>query len=323
MKIFNYITHTDGITSDSLEEILEASKSFNSDSELIAILAGFGTKFDEVCKYVSKKYKKVWKFSDPIFTYPNAEIIRKLLIKVLPTKSFFLLSHCTFGMDLAPGLSVKLDSTYIPDVIDIKEFLNDKVKVVRQEFGGMVSVNYDCLVNNGLVMTLRPGSFQPDKNKDKVSGEIIEKSINGINLSSSRKFIEVKKAESGDVDITKSDILVSIGRGIEEEENIEIAEDLAESLGAVVSCSRPVVDSKWMEKSRQVGTSGQTVKPKVYIACGISGSFQHMGGLKGSPFIIAINKNIKAPIFQVSNVGVEADILEFIPELTDFIKNQS
>jgi electron transfer flavoprotein alpha subunit len=119
------------------------------------------------------------------------------------------------------------------------------------------------------------------------------------------------------VDITKEDVLVSIGRGIEDEENIELAQELAEAMGAVVSCSRPIVDAKWLEKSRQVGTSGQTVKPKVYMALGISGSFQHLGGLKGNPFILAVNKNPKAPIFQVADVGVEADILEFIPELTE------
>ena len=124
-------------------------------------------------------------------------------------------------------------------------------------------------------------------------------------------------AEVGDVDIPKEDVLVSIGRGIEDEENIEIAEALAEALGAAVSCSRPIVDAKWLEKSRQVGTSGQTVKPKVYMACGISGSFQHLGGIKGNPFVVAINKNPKAPIFQVADIGIEADILDFLPELTE------
>ncbi len=124
----------------------------------------------------------------------------------------------------------------------------------------------------------------------------------------------------GDVDITKSEILVSVGRGIEDEENLEMVNDLAETMGGDVSCSRPIVDAKWMEKSRQVGTSGQTVKPKVYLALGISGSFQHMGGIKGAPYVIAVNKNAKAPIFQQADVGVVADILEFIPMLNDKVK---
>ena len=127
-------------------------------------------------------------------------------------------------------------------------------------------------------------------------------------------------AEAGDVDISKEAVLVSIGRGIQEKDNVGIAQELADAMGAAVSCSRPVVDAKWLEKSRQVGSSGQTVKPKVYMACGISGSFQHLAGLKGNPYIIAINKNPKAPIFQVADVGIVDDILEFLPELTTKIR---
>ena len=127
-------------------------------------------------------------------------------------------------------------------------------------------------------------------------------------------------AEAGDVDITKHNVLVSIGRGIQEKDNVAIAQELADVLGAAVSCSRPVVDAKWLEKSRQVGSSGKTVKPKVYLACGISGAFQHLAGIKGNPFIIAINKNPKAPIFQVADVGIVDDLLEFLPELTNKIR---
>jgi electron transfer flavoprotein alpha subunit len=124
-------------------------------------------------------------------------------------------------------------------------------------------------------------------------------------------------AEAGAVDITRHSVLISIGRGIQDKDNVGLAEELAEALGAAVSCSRPVVDAKWMEKSRQVGSSGKTVKPKVYLACGISGAFQHLAGIKGNPFLIAINKNPKAPIFQVADVGIVDDVLEFLPELTN------
>jgi electron transfer flavoprotein alpha subunit len=115
-------------------------------------------------------------------------------------------------------------------------------------------------------------------------------------------------------------VLVSVVRGPPKQDNLGIAQELADALGAAVSCSRPVVDAKWLPKSRQVGSSGQTVKPKIYLACGISGSFQHLAGLKGSPFIVAINKNPKAPIFQVADVGIVADILEFLPELTNKVR---
>lgn len=141
-------------------------------------------------------------------------------------------------------------------------------------------------------------------------------------LPSKRRYKEVVAAEVGDVDITKSEILVSVGRGIEDQDNLELIHELAGAMGGDVSCSRPIVDAKWLEKARQVGTSGQTVKPKVYMALGISGSFQHLGGIKGSPFIVAVNKNAKAPIFQVADVGVVADILEFVPELTEAVKEK-
>ena len=101
------------------------------------------------------------------------------------------------------------------------------------------------------------------------------------------------------------------------------AEELADALGGAVSCSRPVVDAKWLEKSRQVGSSGQTVRPKVYLACGISGSFQHLAGIKGNPFLVAINKNPKAPIFRVADVGIVDDVLEFLPELTERVLEET
>ena len=102
-------------------------------------------------------------------------------------------------------------------------------------------------------------------------------------MTAGRRYLETIVAEAGDVDITKHTVLVSIGRGIQEKDNVAIAEELAEAMGAAVSCSRPVVDAKWMEKSRQVGSSGKTVRPKVYLACGISGAFQHLAGIKGNP----------------------------------------
>jgi electron transfer flavoprotein alpha subunit len=221
-------------------------------------------------------------------------------------------------MDLAPGLSIKMDAAFVPDVVDIEGLEGDTLKVVRQEFGGQVSTHVTANIAGGAVLTPRGGVFAATEAG--ASGSVVDKSGDIGGLSAKRRFIEVVVAEVGDVDITKEDVLVSVGRGIEDQDNIEIAEDLAKAMGAVVSCSRPIVDAKWLEKSRQVGTSGQTVKPKVYMACGISGSFQHLGGIKGNPFIVAINKNAKAPIFQVADVGVVADILEFMPALTEAIE---
>jgi electron transfer flavoprotein alpha subunit len=191
--------------------------------------------------------------------------------------------------------------------------------LVRQEFGGQVSAHVRCDISTGAVINIRPGAFKPEPSA-KASGVVLDKSTAVSALSARRRYVETIVAESGDVDITKHSVLVSIGRGIQEKENVIIAQELAEALGAAVSCSRPVVDAKWMEKSRQVGSSGKTVKPKVYLACGISGAFQHLAGIKGNPFLIAINKNPKAPIFQIADVGIVDDVLEFLPELTNKVR---
>ena len=217
---------------------------------------------------------------------------------------------------------MKLDSVFLADVVAVDKIDGDQLTVVRQEFGGQVSTHVQCSLASGAVINIRPGAFAADESAA-AGGSVTDRSADAGELSSGRRFLELVEAEVGDVDITKEDILVAVGRGIEDEDNLEIVTELAEAMGAAVACSRPVVDAKWLEKSRQVGTSGLTVKPKVYLACGISGSFQHMGGIKGNPFVVAINKNPKAPIFQVADVGIVTDMLDFLPELTEKIEEMN
>jgi electron transfer flavoprotein alpha subunit len=315
-QIFAYIRHTNGVAEDTALELLTAAKKIDAGASVTAIVTGDGDAVDTISNEMAGSYGEVWKVSGDAFAYPNGEIIRKMLVNIIPAGSMVLLPHDTFGMDLAPGLSIKTDAAFVPDVVDIEGVDGSTLRVVRQEFSGQVSTHVTADMSSGAVLTIRPGSFQPDESKSG-AGQVVDKSGEVGDVSAARRYLEVVEAEVGDVDITKSEVLVSVGRGIEDEENLEIAHELAEAMGADVSCSRPIVDAKWLEKSRQVGTSGQTVKPKVYLACGISGSFQYMGGIKGNPFIVAINKNSKAPIFQVADVGIEADILEFLPELSE------
>ncbi len=317
--IFAYITHKAGVADDSALELITAAQKIDANAAATAIVTGSGADLDKVADEAAATYPKVLKYNSDALAYPNAEEIRKLLVNVLPAEAIVLISHDTFGMDLGPGLSIKLDSAFVADVVDIEGVEGSTLKVIRQEYAGMVSTHVTVDTSSGAVINVRPGAFTPDESKS-AGGTVEDKSADAGDLIAQRTFLEVVEAEVGDVDITKEDVLVSIGRGIEDEDNIEIAQELADAMGAVVSCSRPIVDAKWLEKSRQVGTSGQTVKPKVYLACGISGSFQHMGGIKGAPFIVAINKNVKAPIFQVADVGIEADILEFLPELNEAVK---
>lgn len=318
-QVFAFILHKDGKADDSAGELAVAAQKIAPGAAPTAVVAGAGPALNGVCQEVAATYPEVWKFANDALAYPNAEIIRALLLNVLPKGCTLLLPHTTLGMDLGPGLAVKMDAAYVPDVTAIDGRDGDTLRAVRQEFNGQVSIHLACDMAGGAVISVRSGCF-PVSDSGSVSGKVVDKSVEVGELSARRRFVEVLQAEVGDVDITKEDVLVSVGRGIGDKENLPVADELAKAMGAVVSCSRPVVDAKWLEKSRQVGTSGKTVKPKVYLALGISGSFQHMGGLKGNPFIVAVNKNPKAPIFQVANVGVVADLLEFVPELTDKIK---
>ena len=318
-RIFAYTVHKGGAPDDTAAELMAAAKKIDAAASPTALVLGWGADLDAVCVSLRASYAEVWKMAHETFAYPNAELIRKALVKVVPPGSIVLVPHEHFGIDLAPGLSIKLNTAFASDVLDIEGVEGSSLKVVRQEFGGQVNAHVRCDVSAGAVVTVRPGAFKPLE-RAAINGTVVDKSAEVGVVSAKRHYLETVVAEAGDVDITKYSVLVSIGRGIQEKDNIGIAQELAEALGAAVSCSRPVVDAKWMEKSRQVGSSGKTVKPKVYLACGISGQFQHLAGIKGSPFLIAINKNPKAPIFQVADVGIVDDILEFLPELTNKVR---
>jgi electron transfer flavoprotein alpha subunit len=318
-RIFAYIAHKGGIADDSAAELVATAKKIDPAASPVAVVTGWGTELDAVCESLRASYGEVWKITNQALAYPNAELVRKALVSVLPSGGIVLISHSHFGIDLAPGLSIKLNSAYVPDVLGIEGADGGSLKLVRQEFGGQVSAHVRCDASSGAVLNIRPGAFKPIESAA-LNGVIVDKSADVGDLTAGRRYLETITAEAGDVDITKHAVLVSVGRGIQEKDNIAIAEDLADALAGAVSCSRPVVDAKWLPKSRQVGSSGQTVKPKVYMACGISGSFQHLAGIKGNPFIVAINKNPKAPFFQVADVGIVADILEFLPELANKVR---
>jgi len=318
-KIFVLIPHAGGEVDGSALELLGAAQALFPGAPATALVLGAGPGVATAARALAG-FEEVWSFDQACLAYPNAELIRALLVKVLPAGAVVLLAHSTLGMDLGPGLSVKLGAAYLPDVVGAGGGGDAAwLGVVRQEYAGQVSAHVQGRIQEGAVITVRSGAFPPAAGAG--AGTVLDKSPEAEGLSARRRFREVVAAEPGDVDITREDVLVSVGRGIGEQENLELVQDLAGALGAAVSCSRPIVDAKWLDKSRQVGTSGQTVKPKVYLALGISGSFQHLGGIKGSPFIIAVNKSPKAPVFQVANVGVVADLLELLPELTEQIKN--
>ena len=321
-RIFAYIVHKGGVADDTAGESPVAARKIDPAQPCTAIVTGWGADLDTVCESLRASYREIWKIASEPLAYPNAELVRKALLSVVPAGSILLVPHGHFGVDLSPGLSIRMNAAYVPDVVDIEGVEGAWLTAVRQEFGGQVSTHVWCDLSTGAVLNIRPGAFRPSESLA-ADGQVVDKSAEVGELTSRRRYLETIAAETGDVDITRQAVLVSIGRGIGEAENVAIAEDLAEAMGAAVSCSRPVVDAKWMDKSRQVGSSGQTVRPKVYLACGISGSFQHLAGLKGNPFIVAINKNPRAPIFRVADVGIADDILEFLPELAARVRQES
>ena len=320
-RTFAYIVHKGGVADDSAAELAVAASKIDAAQSPTAIVTGWGAELDTVCESLRAYFGEVWKIANEALAYPNAELVRRALVSVLPPGCILLVPHAHFGVDLSPGLSIKMNSAFVSDVLDIAGVEGSSLNLVRQEFGGQVSTHVRCDVSTGAVLNIRPGAFKPQLDPA-AAGVVVDKSAGVGALTAGRRYLETVVAETGDVDITKHRVLVSVGRGIQDPENIAIAQELAEAMGGAVSCSRPVVDAKWMEKSRQVGSSGKTVKPKVYLACGISGSYQHLAGIKGNPLLVAINKNPKAPIFRVANVGIVDDILEFLPELTSRIREK-
>ncbi len=258
-RIFAYIVHKDGVADDTAAELRAAGRKIDPAQSPAAVVTGSGPALDAVCESLKNSYGEIWKISNDALAYPNAELVRKALVAAIPRGSVVLVPHAHFGVDLSPGLSIKLDAAYLPDVVDIAAVDGTALTAVRQEFGGAVSTHVRCDLSSGAVINVRPGAFPPVESAQ-ANGSVIDKSTEVGPLTAGRRYLETVVPESGDVDITKFPILVSVGRGIGEQDNIGIAEEVAEAIGsAAVSCSRPVVDAKWMEKSRQVGSSGKTV----------------------------------------------------------------
>jgi electron transfer flavoprotein alpha subunit len=228
-----------------------------------------------------------------------------------------LLSNTPSGWDVAPRLAAALDAGFVSDCFDI-EAASDGVSFKRRVFNGKLDANVTVSAEK-VVATMQPGATKPYDVETQGSVEKLEVSIDAGALRS--RFVEMKQAEAKGVDLTKASIIVSGGRGVGDPAKFpEVIEPLAKALGGAMGASRPVVDAGWLPHEYQVGSSGQVVSPKLYIACGISGAIQHLVGMKTSNYIIAINKDPDAPIFEVANLGVVADLFEIVPALTKAVQ---
>ncbi len=222
--------------------------------------------------------------------------------------------HTSQGMDLAPALALAAGLPLITDCLDFG-WGEEGAVASRQPYAGKINSHLTLRPADTYMISLRPGTFEAETNSGKSA--TIETFKAPGESAPGRRFIEYLAAEVEDIDIADADILVSIGRGIGKPENIPLAEEFAKAVGGTLSCSRPVADNQWLPKTRQVGTSGKTVRPKIYIALGISGAFQHQAGMKNADTIIAVNTDPAAPIFSVAHYGIVGDILEVLPALTE------
>ena len=227
-----------------------------------------------------------------------------------------LFSNTPSGWDVAPRLAAALDAAYVSDCFDV-EAEGDQLVFLRRVFNGKLDAR--VLPTLPVVATMQPGATAAFEGSTDGSVTPLDVAVSADECGT--KFVEIRVAESKGVDLTKAGIIVSGGRSLGGPEKFEeVIRPLAEALGGAVGASRPVVDAGWMPHEYQVGSSGQIVSPKLYVACGISGAIQHLVGMKGSNFIIAINKDPDAPIFEVADVGVVGDLFEVCPALTKVVK---
>ncbi len=225
--------------------------------------------------------------------------------------SIVLLPNSVNGLDYAPAVAERLGVPLVTDAIGID--VNDGLSVTREMYGSKVETAVS--VDLPAVVTSRGGEWPPATEAGNAEIVPFEASIDEDAIGAQvQGFQEVG---GGSIDITEADVLVSIGRGIGEEENLDLVFDLADALGATVSASRPIVDNGWLERGRQVGQSGKTVTPDVYLALGISGAVQHVAGMKNAGTIIAINTDPNAPIFDIADYGIVGDLFEVVPALID------
>ncbi len=314
-EIWVVVEHRNQTLADVSLQMLSKGRQLadQADAKLLAVVIG---------KDVSKYADELTKWADKVLAIRTdrleeslAEPYQRILSSIIRERKpkLVLIGHSSFGMDLAPSLAIELEAPLATDCVDIAT-QNDSFVAVRSIYNGKINAVHLFTPSKIKIVTGRIGEF-PIEEID-IKGQIEEIDFLIRDDFDYKDFKGYIQQEAGGLDITQADTLVSVGRGIKEKGNIEMAEELAQVLGGVVSCSRPVVDSGWLASERQVGLSGKTVEPKLYLTLGISGAFQHTVGMKGSKMIVAINKDSRAPIFNIADYGIVDDIFKVVPALT-------
>ncbi len=284
---------------------------------LPVIAAVIGQDASEVA---AKKLDRVYAIQHPLLAQYTADgytaALAQLIEKVQP--ELVLFPHTYQVRDYAPKLATRLGRVLVSDVIRM-ENAGDGFLFARQLFQGKMNGDFRTAGPGPHFASIQAGAYRADS---VVPGTAeIETFTPTLDAAAIRAKVEEPYREAQRaVDLTAAELIVSVGRGIKEKENIGIVEELAKALGAELAASRPICDNGWLPMERQVGSSGQTVSPKVYLAVGISGAIQHLVGMKGARTVIAINKDANAPIFEIADYGLVGDLFEIVPALTEEIK---
>jgi len=319
-EIFVLAEHRQGQLRDITFEMLTKARELaeKTNAEPVAVILGKNVR--EHAKNLAEHAKKVLLVEDAKLENFNSEAYQRVLSHMIKEHKPLLtiIGHTSYGVELAPRLAASLNIPLATDCIDLA-FEGDTFTITRQMYGGKVNAKATLRKSESYMVTVRQAAFQAQKPPAPLNGQIIEVPSPLTEEITTKRFLEYVLPPPGGVDITAAEVLVGIGRGIKDQSNIPMVEELAKALGGVLACSRPIVDKGWLPSDRQVGTSGKTVKPKLYIALGISGAFQHVLGMKNSDLIIAVNKDPKAPIFSFSDYGVVEDLFKVVPVLKNKI----
>ncbi|SFB79989.1 electron transfer flavoprotein alpha subunit apoprotein [Halobiforma haloterrestris] len=245
-------------------------------------------------------------FNHGVYTQATTQLYDEL------APQYVLTPNSVNGLDYAPAVANELDLPIVTDTVAL-ETDGETLTATREMYGGKVETTTE--LEGPAVVTIRGAEWPAAEGTGDAAIEAFDADIDEDALGTTVNGFE--EVGGGDVDISEADVLVSVGRGIEEEENLEIIEELADALDATVSASRPIVDNGWLPKNRQVGQSGKVVTPDVYIAIGISGAVQHVAGMKGSDTIVAINTDPNAPIMDIADYAITDDLFDVVPALTE------
>jgi electron transfer flavoprotein alpha subunit len=329
-KILAFVESKDNVFKNPAFEVVTEAKKLSEqlgcEFDVLAIGSGIEEEAKKLGSYGAKKVlvtdlnELKGKSSSGEFVYSHTAFA-KVISEAAKARgaNIVLLSATSLGKDITPRIAVKLDAAVSPDCVDIKSE-GGSITAKRPAYAGKAYMNIKFNKSN-IVLSLRPNVFKAHKEGDNAA-EIEKLDTGALNISADDFKTVVKNitVSSEKLDVAEADIIVSGGRGLRGPENFHLIEKLAEAVGGATGASRAVVDAGWRPHCEQVGQTGKTVSPSLYIACGISGAIQHLAGMSSSKIIVAINKDKDAPIFQIADYGMVGDVFEILPALTEELK---